>query len=118
MSAAGAQPKLLVTMKGKPPECGLFEPVGDEPSMQLLKPDSPATTRYPHAAINEFFCMQLARAMEILVPDTYLVRVPTACYIIDRFDRDLSSTPPHRRHIIDAAQLLNYARTFKYALRK
>lgn len=114
MSAAGAQPKLLVTMRGNPPECELFEPVGNEPSMHLLKPDALDTTGYPHAAINEFFCMQLAKAMGISVPQTHFIRVPTACYLIDRFDRDTSNEPPRRLHVIDATQLLNYARTFKY----
>nr|WKF56576.1 Serine/threonine-protein kinase toxin HipA [Paraburkholderia busanensis] len=114
MSAAGAQPKLLVTMKGAPPACELFEPVGNEASMQLLKPDAMETTGYPHAAVNEFFCMQLAQAAGLTVPRTYFIRVPTACYLIDRFDRDTSVEPPRRIHVIDATQLLNYARTFKY----
>ena len=113
MSAAGAQPKLLVTMRGEPPGCELFEPEGNEPSMHLLKPDS-RTTGYPHAAINEFFCMRLARAMGLPVPPTHFLRVPTACYIIDRFDRDTSTEPVTRLHVVDAAQLLNYSRDYKY----
>lgn len=113
MSAAGAQPKLLVTMLGKPPACELFEPEGSEPSMQLLKPDSRATG-YPHAAINEFFCMRLARAVALPVPGTYFVRVPTPCYVVDRFDRDRTIHPSRRLHVIDAAQLLNFSKDFKY----
>ena len=113
MSAAGAQPKLLVAMHGEPPACELFEPEGSEPSMQLLKPDSRAAG-YPHSAINEFFCMRLARAVELPVPTTYFVRVPTPCYVVDRFDRDTTTRPTRRLHVIDAAQLLNVAKDFKY----
>ncbi|MGF6768518.1 serine/threonine-protein kinase HipA [Paraburkholderia sp. GAS199] len=113
MSAAGAQPKLLVTMRGVPPACELFEPEGNEPSMQLLKPDARAEG-YPHSAVNEFFCMQLARAVGLNVPVTYFLRVPTPCYIINRFDRDTSTQPPRRLHVVDAAQLLNFAKDFKY----
>ncbi|WP_144110746.1 HipA domain-containing protein [Paraburkholderia sp. BCC1886] len=115
MSAAGAQPKLLVTMRGEPPVCELFEPEGSEPSMHLLKPDSRAAG-YPHSAINEFFCMQLARAVALPVPTTYFLRVPTPCYLVDRFDRrfDKDAPPTSRLHVIDAAQLLNFSRSYKY----
>jgi serine/threonine-protein kinase HipA len=113
MSAAGAQQKLLVIMEGQPPDCTLFEPVGSEPSMHLLKPDQ-RTTAYPHSAVNEFFCMQLARKMGLNVPRTYFLRAPSACYLIDRFDRDNSTQPATRLHTLDATQLLGISRTYKY----
>ncbi|MEM5456062.1 HipA domain-containing protein [Paraburkholderia phytofirmans] len=113
MSAAGAQQKLLLTLRGDAPDYVLFEPVGSEPSMHLLKPDM-RSTGYPHSAINEFFCMQLAHAMGVRVPPTHFMRVPSACYVIDRFDRDTSSEPARRLHTVDAMQLLNYDRSFKY----
>lgn len=59
MSAAGAQQKLLVVLRGDAPDYALYEPIGSEPSMHLLKPDMRAAG-YPHSAINEFFCMKLA----------------------------------------------------------
>ena len=113
MSAAGAQQKLLLTLRGDAPDYELLEPVGSEPSMHLLKPDM-RSTGYPHSAINEFFCMQLAHAMGVPVPPTHFMRVPSACYVIDRFDRDTSSEPARRLHTVDAMQLLNYDRSFKY----
>lgn len=113
MSAAGAQQKLLLTLRGNAPNYTLFEPVGSEPSMHLLKPDM-RSTGYPHSAINEFFCMRLARAMGVRVPPTHFMRVPSACYVIDRFDRDTSTEPARRLHTVDAMQLLNYDRSFKY----
>jgi serine/threonine protein kinase HipA of HipAB toxin-antitoxin module len=81
--------------------------------MHLLKPDM-RLTGYPHSAINEFFCMQLAAAMGLDVPLTHFLRVPSACYVVDRFDRDTSSQPASRRHTLDAMQLLGLDRTFKY----
>ncbi|MFL9898377.1 HipA domain-containing protein [Paraburkholderia fungorum] len=113
MSAAGAQQKLLLSLQGEAPNYRLFEPVGNEPSMHLLKPDM-RSTGYPHSAINEFFCMQLARAMGVRVPPTHFMRVPSACYVIDRFDRDTAAEPVQRLHTVDAMQLLNYDRNFKY----
>ncbi|EIF31290.1 HipA domain-containing protein [Burkholderia sp. Ch1-1] len=113
MSAAGAQQKLLLTLRGTAPDYELFEPVGSEPSMHLLKPDM-RSTGYLHSAINEFFCMRLARAMGLNVPPTHFLRVPSACYIIDRFDRDTATEPARRLHTVDAMQLLNYDRSFKY----
>lgn len=113
MSAAGAQQKLLLVLRGDAPDYALFEPVGSEPSMHLLKPDMRAAG-YPHSAINEFFCMKLAKQMGLDVPDVHFLRAPSACYVIDRFDRDVASEPAGRVHTIDAMQLLNYDRGFKY----
>lgn len=113
MSAAGAQQKLLLVLRGNAPDYALFEPVGSEPSMHLLKPDMRAAG-YPHSAINEFFCMRLAKKMGLDVPDVHFLRAPSACYVIDRFDRDVASEPAGRLHTIDAMQLLNYDRGFKY----
>jgi len=113
MSAAGAQQKLLIILSGKHPTYELFEPVGAEPSMHILKPDMRATG-YPHSAINEFFCARLARRFGLDVPDTHFIKVPSACYIIDRFDRDRMSSPAARIHTLDATQLLNKDKAFKY----
>jgi len=114
MSAAGAQQKLLVILTGRHPDYALFEPEGAEPSMHLLKPDM-RVTGYPHSAINEFFCMRLARRMGLPVPATHFIRVPSACYLVDRFDRDMAMNPAARLHMLDAMQLLNKDKSFKYS---
>jgi HipA-like protein len=114
MSAAGAQQKLLVILAGHSPDYSLFEPEGAEPSMHLLKPDM-RIYDYPHSAINEFFCMRLAEKVGLRVPPTHLLRVPTACYVVDRFDRDMSTNPATRLHMLDAMQLLNKDKAFKYS---
>jgi serine/threonine-protein kinase HipA len=113
MSAAGAQQKLLVILAGQAPDHVLYEPEGAEPSMHLLKPDM-RIAGYPHSAINEFFCMRLARRMELTVPETYFLRVPSACYLIERFDRDAGRDPVARLHTLDAMQLLNKDKAYKY----
>ncbi|AJC22036.1 HipA domain-containing protein [Pandoraea pulmonicola] len=112
MSAAGAQQKLLVILDAEH-DNQLFEPEGNEPSTHILKPDM-RHTGYPHSAVNEFYTMRLARAVGLPVPNTYLLRVPSACYVVERFDRNLKKSPVQRIHTLDALQLLSRDRTFKY----
>lgn len=114
MSAAGAQQKLLVILEGRHPDYSLFEPQGAQPSMHLLKPDM-RVNGYPHSAINEFFCMRLAARLGLPVPSTHFIRVPSACYVVDRFDRNTATDPAARLHTLDAMQLLNKDKAFKYA---
>ena len=126
MSLAGAQHKLLVVMWGDK----MYEPLGATPSTHILKPNHPATSTYPASVFNEYATMKLARAARLPVPDVGMRYVPQPVYIIDRFDRvvQLGQKRPRagssaavvapvvqRRHIIDACQLLNKARTFKHS---
>jgi serine/threonine-protein kinase HipA len=111
MSIAGAQHKLLVVLQ----DGQLFEPIGATPSTHILKPDHPSTD-YPASAVNEYVTMRLARAFGLNVPDVHLRYVPDPVYLIARFDRVIAADGVvRRRHIIDACQLLNKARTFKYS---
>lgn len=109
MSLAGAQHKLAVIVR----EGQLLQPVGSEPSTHILKPDHPDPD-YPHSAVNEWFVMKLARKMRLLVPDVSRRYVPEPLYLIERFDRAPSSAGVQRLHAIDACQLLNLDRQFKY----
>ena len=126
MSLAGAQHKLLVVMMGDQ----MHEPRGATPSTHILKPNHPDANTYPASAFNEYATMTLARAARLPVPDVAMRYVPQPVYIIDRFDRVVVGsaaalvtpfmasvvTPVvQRRHIIDACQLLNKARTFKHS---
>ena len=109
MSLAGAQHKLLVVdINGE-----LYEPRPGTASSHILKPDSVAP-EYPGSAINEYFTMRLAREVRVRTAAVQHRYVPQSIYIIDRFDR--SGTPPDqgRVHAIDACQLLNKSRVFKY----
>jgi serine/threonine-protein kinase HipA len=111
MSIAGAQHKLLVVLQ----DGQLFEPIGATPSTHILKPDHPSAD-YPASAVNEYVTMRLARAFGLNVPDVHLRYVPDPVYLIARFDRVITADGAvRRRHIIDACQLLNKARTFKYS---
>lgn len=123
MSLAGAQHKLLVVRHpGEVVE--FYEPEGAAPSTHILKPDHPDASTYPVSAVNEYLSMRLARAAGLVVPDVHLHHVPEPVYVIERFDRHIErrghrvdGTPEfqvRRLHTIDACQLLNKARTFKY----
>ena len=110
MSLAGAQNKLLVIYRGG----ALFEPVGSEPSTHILKPNHLGDD-YPASVINEYFVMSLARSLGLPVPPVFRRYTPEPVYIVERFDRLVDNTGrTQRRHIIDACQLLNKSRTFKY----
>lgn len=111
MSIAGAQHKLLVVLQ----DGQLFEPIGATPSTHILKPDHPSAD-YPASAVNEYVTMRLASAFGLDVPEVHLRYVPDPVYLIARFDRVTTvDGAVRRRHIIDACQLLNKARTFKYS---
>lgn len=111
MSAAGAQNKLLVVYRQE----ALYEPIGREPSTHILKPDNPSED-YPATVINEFLIMRLAQALKLRVPPVYRRYVPEPVYIVERFDRYQDAAGQTRRtHIIDACQLLNKSRLYKYS---
>lgn len=121
MSIAGAQHKLLVVLRDNQ----LFEPEGATPSTHILKPNHPQSNNFPASVINEYVVMRLARGARLNVPDVHIRYVPDPVYIIDRFDRIIHNSPNRdptairhevgRLHIIDACQLLNRSRVFKYS---
>lgn len=110
MSVAGAQNKLLVVYRNGE----LFEPEGSEPSTHILKPNHIGDD-FPASVINEYFTMSLARELDLHIPQTFRHYTPEPVYIVQRFDRITTEAgPTQRRHIIDACQLLNRSRAFKY----
>jgi serine/threonine-protein kinase HipA len=110
MSAAGAQDKLLVVYR----DGMLYEPVGSEPSTHILKPNN-RNEDYPASVINEYLTMTLALKLKVRVPTILRRYTPEPVYIIERFDRPVDEAGrTQRRHIIDACQLLNKSRSFKY----
>jgi serine/threonine-protein kinase HipA len=110
MSLAGAQNKLLVVYR----DGHLFEPVGSEVSTHILKPNHLGDD-YPASVINEYFTMRLAHSVGLPVPPVFRHYTPEPIYIVERFDRVADRDGrTQRRHIIDACQLLNKSRTFKY----
>jgi serine/threonine-protein kinase HipA len=110
MSLAGAQNKLPVI---RAEDGALFEPIGNEPSTHILKPNH-MSDDYAASVMNEFFVMTLAGRVGLPVPKVFLHRVPEPVYVVERFDRVVRpGSPAVRRHIIDACQLLNKSRMFK-----
>ncbi|EKS67594.1 MULTISPECIES: HipA domain-containing protein [Caballeronia] len=110
MSLAGAQHKLAVVLR----DDALFEPAGRTPSTHILKPNHQDTDDYPHSVINEWFVMKLADKLRLGVPGVHRRYVPSPVYLVDRFDRESRAGQWRRLHSIDACQLLDLARTFKY----
>lgn len=110
MSLAGAQHKLAVMLR----DGTLHEPAGSTPSTHILKPNHQDADDYPHSVINEWFVMTLADTLRLGVPKVYRRYVPSPVYLIDRFDRESHAGAWRRLHSIDACQLLDLARTFKY----
>lgn len=128
MSLAGAQDKLavrfegpfaalLASPKGPPvrPAQAMLEPENQAPTTHILKPEPPVARRLEHTAINELFCMRLARALGLDVPLAHLLRLqprdddPTEwVYTVRRFDRHTAPDGRVRRlHQIDFLQLRN-----------
>ncbi|MCC4605876.1 HipA domain-containing protein [Xanthomonas campestris] len=110
MSLAGAQHKLAVVLDAGQ----LWEPVGRAASTHILKPDHEAVDDYPHSAINEWFCMQLAAACRLPVPQVVVRRVPEPVYIVRRFDRRGDGLQARRGYALDGCQLLSLDRLYKY----
>ncbi len=111
MSAAGAQNKLLVIYR----DGQLYEPQGLTPSTHILKPEH-GSEDYPASVINEFAMMRLAKQVGIDAPAAIRLYVPEPVYLVERFDRNMGRDGRMMRtHIIDACQLLNKPRAYKYA---
>ena len=111
MSLAGAQDKIGLRLDSKTLQ--LFESVGPSPTTHILKPDT-RQARYAPSAINEYACMQLARALKLPVPATWLLRVPEAAYVVERYDRVVAAGNIVGLHQIDGCQLLGHSAGWKY----
>lgn len=115
MSVAGAQHKLLLIYEGSM----LFEPIGPTRSTHILKPNHPGTD-YACSVINEYAMMKLARSLGLSVPEVYRRYCPEPVCIVQRFDRQIHGALPRgaadttRWHLVDACQLLNKDRLYKY----
>lgn len=119
MSVAGLQDKLLVYLDRPLQEGGrLFLVDGQRlASTHILKPDT-ANPQTPHLAVNEHFCMSLARRMQLPAAEVSLLRTPRPVLVVRRFDREVQNDGGqprvHRRHIIDACQACDLPVAYKY----
>lgn len=81
LSLAGVQDKLPITIQNQ--EYKL--PLGGSPSTHILKPQN---HRFDSLVENELFCMTLAKAMKLNVPETFLLKhADETSYVIERYDR-------------------------------
>lgn len=119
MSVAGLQDKLLVYLDRSLLEGGRIFLVDGQrlASTHILKPDT-SNPKTPHLAVNEHFCMSLARRMGLPAAEVGMLRTPRPVLVVRRFDRDVEDVGGqprvHRRHIIDACQVCDLPVTFKY----
>ena len=111
MSLAGAQDKLGLRLDAKTLQ--LSDSLGASPTTHILKPDT-RQPRYAPSAINEYACMQLARALKLPVPKVWLLRVPEAAYVVERYDRVMTAGNIVGLHQIDGCQLLGHGAGWKY----
>jgi serine/threonine-protein kinase HipA len=111
MSLAGAQDKTGLRFDKKTKR--LSDSVGHSPTTHILKPDT-RQRRYQPSAINEYACMKLARVLKLPVPDAWLLRVPEASYVVERYDRESIAGNIVGLHQIDGCQLLGHGPGWKY----
>ncbi len=109
LSLAGAQAKLPMYHDDK----GFHIPLNGAPSNCILKPD---ITDFPHSAINEHLCMELARAIRLPVARTRFVMVngKLPCLAVERYDRQPGASFPTRLHQEDFCQMHGLFHGCKY----
>jgi serine/threonine-protein kinase HipA len=111
LSLAGVQHKAVLCRD----ERGRFgRPLDGMPSTHIVKPER-ADGEYPGLAANECFCMRLAQRCELHAAQVELATIADRpCLVVERFDRDTTTTPPARIHQEDLCQALGLSPSFKY----
>jgi len=109
LSLAGAQDKLPIIVHSD----GIFLPLDAAPSTHILKPEP---DRFPGLAVNEIFCMTLAQAVGLNVPNTeYRSIGGKPCILVQRYDRTTDETGHTTRlHQEDFCQALGFPPERKY----
>ncbi len=107
-SLAGAQPKTAFLFENG--RWGI--PSGRVPTTRILKPP---TGEFDGHAENEHFCLELARALGLTVPNSKLLHFEDEiAIVIDRYDRVRIGDTWHRLHQEDFCQALSVPPTRKY----
>ena len=110
LSLAGAQDKIPVRYAdGK-----LWLPRGDAPSTHILKPALQPARLYPDSVANEAFCLRLAGALGLAVPQTTVLTDPEPVLLIERYDRVAGKGGIERLHQLDLCQLAGVLPANKY----
>jgi serine/threonine-protein kinase HipA len=111
LSIAGFQDKLAVFIDDKKQ---IYLPDGLASSTHIIKPEN-VNEKFPFMPANEYFCMRLARAFGLPVPNVELWHIPEAVYVVERYDRKKENENKVKRlHQIDLCQALNLNVEMKY----
>lgn len=107
-SLAGAQPKTALLFENK--EWGV--PSGRIPTTHILKPPS---GEFEGHVENEYFCLELARAVGLPVVDSRIMHFKDEiAIVVERYDRVRVAGTLHRVHQEDICQALAIPPTNKY----
>jgi len=109
LSLAGAQDKIAVTVMGDT----IALPLGNTPSTHIIKPEP---EHFPGLVATELFCMTLAQAVGLNVPETSFLQVgEKPCLRVQRYDRTmLTDGTIQRIHQEDFCQALGFPPEHKY----
>lgn len=111
LSLAGAQNKVPVLVD----EDKMYKATGTLATSHILKPPIRSIVSLPHTVENEYFCMQLAERVGLIVPDTHIATVYNQnFYLIERFDRYGNQGNIERLHQEDFCQALGIEAHLKY----
>lgn len=119
LSLAGMQQKAVLVRD----EHGRFgRPLEGMPSTHILKPTAAGDDysragdpSWPGITTNECFCMRLAARCGLAAARVEpIVLADRPCLVVERFDRDLSTSPAGRIHQEDLCQALGLTPDFKY----
>lgn len=110
LSLAGAQNKIPVRYE----EGRLQLPMGRAASTHILKPSLQPAALYPDSVANEAFCLRLAGALGLPVPDVLVLRDPEPVLLVQRYDRVVDGAAVERLHQLDLCQLAGVLPSQKY----
>lgn len=109
-SLAGAQDKIPVIIE----DTKLFIPLGNIPTTDIVKPYVRYFNSTKDSPFNEYFCMKLARAVGLNVPDVDIIEGEYPLYITRRFDRIEMDGVIKRIHQQDFCQARGITSAKKY----
>lgn len=108
LSLAGAQNKLPVRFDGN----RFYLCHGTAASTHIIKP---AIEGLDNSAVNEAYCMALARSIGLDVPGSFLFQAgETSFFVVERYDRIIADTSVIRLHQEDFCQALGILPQYKY----
>ena len=108
-SLAGAQDKIpIVYYEGQ-----VYIPTTGAATTHILKPPHLGAAA-KDSVYNEYFCMRLAKACQLHVPEVFIASSEIPFYIIERYDRQVVGGESDRIHQIGFCQAQNYLVEEKY----